>query len=158
MQMLHPALGSSIESIRHMFGDVGFGASLGALISAIAAFLNSWLQESRERKRWQQEKLYELYGQAHEALTDLIQAIASSERMNPSLSAYYAALGALDRLRLSAPLEQRSIISSAVDELKVMQKTGVASIPYSFMNDIAVIRETISKLAQADRRLGGLFQ
>ncbi|MBE9139158.1 hypothetical protein IQ254_18485 [Nodosilinea sp. LEGE 07088] len=155
--MLNSVL-SSIESIRYVVGDVGFGASLGALISAIAVLLNSWLQESRERKRWQREKLYELYGQAQEALTNLIQAMVSNEMTANSLGAYYVALGALDRLKLSSPHEQKLVISSAVDELKVMQSKGGAAIPYPFRDDIEAIRERISELAQADRRLGGLFQ
>jgi len=147
-----------IAALRHVLGNVGFGTLLGALISALSAFLNSWLQYRRDRREWRREKLYELYSQAQESLTELVRLTVMCTAGSESVAAYYSSIGALRRLKLASPPEHQKVIDKAIAELQVMQSKGGAAIPYPYKDEIESLRDRIFRLAQEDKRLGGLFQ
>lgn len=151
-----------IETLRQLLGDVAFGSLLGATIGAVISILvtvsNGVWQAYRDSQRWQREKLYELHVEAQQSLTNLVRSTVLNNGNGDSLADFYAALSALDRLKLVAHRSDVEVIESVVGELKEIQKTGGALMPYRRRDEVAVLGERITQLAQQDKRLNELFR
>ena len=130
------------------------GTFVSVVTPVLTSTLNNRLQQDRENRRWQREKLYELYSDADSVFTELIEA-ASTNNATAATNAYYRLICTLSRLSMACS-------ESAAEELQAIE---VELQPYlrgslfqqaesSFLQEQ---RLRLIRLTQADSRLKQLF-
>lgn len=136
----------------------------GAFINATAVIISAllattvspWTQNKRDNRRWEREKLYELHTEAHISLTNLMRAITTSDVEYKTSAMFYAATGALERLKLAYTGEQAEIIFSIDQTIRSFYSGNI--IQKSNLDELEKLRQQLLVLAQNDLRLRDLFK